>query len=524
VGRDVECQVCIGDLTVSREHARLLPGSEGWVVEDLQSGNGTFVNDERVRRQVLAGGDLVRVGECLFRFVADGRPERAWVNVATVLAESEADLIRTVSEVRRPALSPEPGESTEGELRRELDRTHRMLETLYAVADATSSLLEPGKLFNKILDYLFDTFQDADQGYVMLLDEQGQLVPGAVRRRREAGRLTGLTLAQAVVSRVLHEGKAVLAEVADETGEGKPCSTMGAPMTVRGKPVGILHIGARGGAKSFSQEDLDLLAGVAMLAGVAYHNAFMHQRLMRQQRLEQDLRFARQVQRSFLPSSLPEVQGFQFSRRYSPVFQVGGDFYDFISLPGERMGVLIGDVSGKGVSAALLMARLTSDIRAFAVSGQGPAEVMTRANDALISRVQDNMFATVLYLVLDPERGSLLLCNAGHIPPLLVRHGAEAVMEVDDATNLALGVLPDPAYDEVTLALGAGDSVLLCTDGVVEAKNIKDELYGFQRLHQALMAGPEGGDLLDGVLRDVQRFSRSTPQNDDITMVGIQRL
>jgi sigma-B regulation protein RsbU (phosphoserine phosphatase) len=244
---------------------------------------------------------------------------------------------------------------------------------------------------------------------------------------------------------------------------------------------------------------------------------------MRQQRLEQDLSFARQVQQSFLPSGPPDVPGFLFTCSYYPVFDVGGDFYDFIPLPGERMGVLIGDVSGKGVSAALLMARLASAIRYFAISEVSPARVLSRANTALLSTGQDNMFATVLYLVLDLPGRQMTVSNAGHIPPLLRRSRDGAVVQLDEATNLALGVLPDPLFDEHSFALDPFDSVLLCTDGVVEAKSSIQEEYGIARLHHALAVAPADA-LLDTVYKDIQHHTGSTAQYDDITMVAFTRL
>jgi serine phosphatase RsbU (regulator of sigma subunit) len=407
----------------------------------------------------------------------------------------------------------------EVELRADLVRAQRMLETIYAVTEATANVLEPKKLFNQILDYLFGIFPDADRGFIMLLDPANQLVPAAIRRRKGEGYSGGLVVSQSVVGKVLQEGKSVLSSGSKKSAGG---ARMCAPLAAGGKTLGILLIEGRAGAQSFSQEDLDLLSGVAMQAGVAILNAHLHQLLLRQQRLEQDMLFAKQVQRSFMPSEPPELPGYLFARRYNPVFDVGGDFYDFIPLPEQRIGILIGDVSGKGVSAALLMARLTSDMRYFSISEVSPARVLARANASLIGTAQDNMFATVLYMVLDAKSHRLTLSNAGHIPPLLRQGRNGTVAEVDEATNLALGVLPDAVFDEFTLDLAPQDCLVLCTDGVVEAKSPIQEEYGFQRLQRAIAATPPG-DALEGVLKDLVRHTGSTSQYDDITMVAFTR-
>lgn len=522
LGRGSNCTIYIGDLTVSRQHARVFLGAQGrYLVEDLGSGNGSFVNGARVDApQELQHNDLVRVGDVELRFAVED-VEPPLVEVATVVAQRPEELIHAVAEAARP-LPPPRDDLDATELRTDLVKAHRMLETVYAVANATSSMLEPDQLFSAVLDYMFNVFPDADRGFVMLLDEQDQLVPNAVLRRGEGRTTGGLHLAQNVVARVLRDGKAVLSD--DPLGRGKSASsTMCAPLASHGKTTGILHIEGQEDGAPFSKADLDLLTAVAMQTGVAYHYASMHQRLMRQQMLQRDLQFARQVQRSFMPPEPPVVPGFIFSRRYNPVYQVGGDFYDFIPLPDQRMGVIIGDVSGKGVSAALLMARLTSDMRYYAIAERSPSAVMQQANASLLRSAQDNMFATVLYVVLDLKRRCMTLCNAGHIPPLIHRAMGDRVQEVEQATNLALGVLPDPTFDEESVELMVGDSVLLSTDGVVEARSDQGEEYGFARLSEVLAAAsPE--QMLDAVLDDLRRHTGPTPQYDDITMVGFSRV
>jgi sigma-B regulation protein RsbU (phosphoserine phosphatase) len=525
LGRSPSCLIYIGDLTVSRQHARLLKTDRGFVVEDLGSGNGTFVNDSRVNQHLLRDSDEVRISDSVFRFEAEKPSEARWVNMVTVMASDEAGLIAVDSNPTMRLQDTLLGEG-EDDLRADLTKAHRMLGALYAVSDATSSMLEPTKLFNMILDYLFKVFQRAERGFIMQLDERKQLVPAAIRRRKGEERAEGLVVSQSLVSQVMHEGKSVLSTGGapqeapiDWRHTGAGVSKMGAPLVAGGETLGILHIEGRAGAAPFTQEDLDLMTGIARQAGVAALNASLHQRLMRQQYLEQDLRFAKRVQQSFLPAEPPDVPGVCFHRHYTPYYDVGGDFYDFIPLHDGKVGVLIGDVSGKGVSAALLMARLASDLRYFAISCDSPAEVLEQANAALIERVQDNMFATVLYLVLDPATGTATISNGGHLPPFVRLASDGTVLELDEGTNLALGVLPDTTFEQISIELKPGDTVLLCTDGVVEAKNALGDEFGFERLNRALSRAPTGAPL-DGILKDLMHYTGASAQYDDITAVA----
>ncbi len=534
LGRSPSCLIYIGDLTVSRQHARLVKTDRGFEVEDLGSGNGTFVNDRQVDQHLLLqDADEVRISDSVFRYQADEPTKARWVNMVTVMASDETGLVAVESNPALRLLETLHG-ADEEDLRADLAKSHRMLEALYAVSDATSSMLEPTSLFNTILDYLFKVFGSAERGFIMQLDERKQLVPVAIRRRQGEAQAEGLVVSQSLVSQVMHEGKSVLssggAPQREEAAASRKrpiewrrtssgVSKMGAPLVAGGETLGILHIEGRAGATPFTEEDLDLLTGIARQAGVAALNASLHQRLMRQQRLEQDLRFARRVQESFLPAEPPDLPGVRFHRHYTPYYDVGGDFYDFISLPDGKVGVLIGDVSGKGVSAALLMARLASDLRYLAITCDSPAEVLERANGRLVERVQDNMFATVLYLVLDPRRGTMVVSNGGHLPPFVRRAADRTVLELDEGTNLALGVLPDTTFEQVSVELEPGDTVLLCTDGVVEAKNALGDEFGFERLNRALSRAPAGAPL-DGILKDLMHYTGASAQYDDITAVA----
>ncbi|MCC6748431.1 MAG: SpoIIE family protein phosphatase [Deltaproteobacteria bacterium] len=521
LGRTAQCLVYLGDLSVSREHARIVKVPDGYQIEDLGSGNGTFVNGQRATRRMLADGDEVMVGNFLFRFEADAAPKKMLQNVLTVVPDDHGALIATMTEAKL-ALAP-PGLErlqTKSQMETELAQAYRMLEATYAVTSAIASILEPEKLFNTILESLFNVFPNAARGFILLLDERQQLVPAAILQRRATMATEGLTISQTVVAEVLGGGQSVLSQGAgaDRTGA---VSRICAPLVARGQTLGILHIEGKRGMPSFSNAELQLLTGIATQAGIAIANAQLHQQLMSQQRLEMDLRFARRVQESFLPFGPPEVPGYLFDRNYQPLYWVGGDFYDFITTSSDRVGVVIGDVTGKGVSAALLMARLTSDIRHYSTAEASPASVLGWLNENLLLTGQDDMFATVLYLVLDPATGVVTFCNAGHLRPLLRQVDGE-VIELEGPSNMAVGVLPDQDFQEQSLELLPGECILLCTDGVAEAKNSAQDEFGMHRTGRAFAASPPE-HAIASVLRELQRHAGTESQYDDITLVSILR-
>jgi sigma-B regulation protein RsbU (phosphoserine phosphatase) len=198
---------------------------------------------------------------------------------------------------------------------------------------------------------------------------------------------------------------------------------------------------------------------------------------------------------------------------------VGGDFYDFIKLDKGRTGIVIGDVSGKGVPAALFMAKLGSDMRTLAFTEPSPSAALMKLNDLLAARSRRGMFATLLYLELDTAEGTLTVCNAGHLPPI-VRKADGRLVRLTGSGGAPLGMLPGMRIGEETSAIAPGDIVVLYTDGIVEAMNGREELYGFKRFEDLLSQGPsDPGGLKDAIIGDVNRFTGLSPQHDDMTLV-----
>ena len=300
---------------------------------------------------------------------------------------------------------------------------------------------------------------------------------------------------------------------------------MAVPLVSQGEVVGLLNLGSRLSEQEYSTDDRRLLNDLATQAAPAVRVA----QLARQQqaearereRLEQELRVASVIQQTLLPQSVPDLPGWEVSRYYQPAREVGGDFYDFLDLPTGETALVVGDVTDKGVPAALVVATTRAILRAAAERLIGPGEVLQRANDLLYPDIPPKMFVTCLYAVLEPESGVLRYANAGHDLPY--RRTAAGLDELR-ATGMPLGLMPGMSYEEKEVTLLPGESVLLYSDGLVEAHNEEHEMFGFPRLRELMRTHPGGAALIDFLLGELAGFTGSGwEQEDDVTLVTLQR-
>ena len=292
------------------------------------------------------------------------------------------------------------------------------------------------------------------------------------------------------------------------------------------KHIGGLSYTASGGLSkeriNSRNVSITLATQVASALRVAQLVQAQQAQVSERERIEQELRTAQAIQHAFLPKEVPALPGWQLTPYYQPAREVGGDFYDFLSLSDGRLGLVIGDVTGKGVPAALVMATVHTMLRTAAQSTVSPGEVLAQVNALLAAEIPAGMFVTCFYALLDPARGQLHFANAGHDLPY--RRDRQRVTELR-ATGMPLGLMPDMRYEECRVDIAPGDSILFYSDGIVEAHNPDRELFGFPRL-QALLAEPvDGTPLVDFVLGALQRFTGAGwEQEDDVTLLALHRL
>jgi len=528
VGRGSMTDIVIIDATISRRHAMIAWSDNQYVVTDLQSGNGTRVNGVRIEEPTaLHDGDEVQFGSV--------QTELAWTEGKIVGTESKPSVMlkeddqKTGGHVvgridaRDPVASlvVKPGDMDA------LMAMSKRLQLIYDVGRVISSTLDEGELLELIMEKLFDVFPQAERGFIMLYDaEENQLLPEVARTR--SGEPTEIAVSRTLIREVIQKRQGVLcADAMDDERYSMGVSIANfqirsvivVPMIAEGKVMGIVHVDGSESSKPFEEDDMALLLGIASQAALSLANSRMHQKLLKQELLEQDLMLANRIQLKFLPQSPPEVPGYDFQDDYSAALEVGGDYYDFFELPNGEIGIALGDVSGKGVSAALYTAKLSSDVRFQSASRTEPAEIMNGINASLIADVEEGMFVTLVYLSLNPETGEVKYSNAGHLRPLLRKANGE-VLSLEGAADVPLGIDEETEFIQDSFQLEPGDTVVIFTDGVVEATDPDQEQFGDERVLEVLSASSgTPAAVKETILSAVKEFFRGAPPNDDLTLV-----
>jgi serine phosphatase RsbU (regulator of sigma subunit) len=301
------------------------------------------------------------------------------------------------------------------------------------------------------------------------------------------------------------------------------------PLVSQGELIGLLNLGPRLSQQEYSADDRKLLSDLATQTAPAVRVAQLvrqqQQEAQERERIEQELRVARLIQQTLLPKTLPELPGYDVAAYYQPAREVGGDFYDFLDLEDGRMGFVVGDVTDKGVPAALVMATTRTMLRAAAQRLDTPGEVLKRVNDVLVQEIPPNMFVTCLYAILERESGHLVYANAGHDLPYRRRAGRSEGAEELRARGMPLGLMPGMGYEEKEILLEKGESILFYSDGLVEAHDVHREMFGFPRLQGLVGTHRSGGSsLVSFLLSELRRFTgEDWEQEDDITLVTLER-
>jgi phosphoserine phosphatase RsbU/P len=307
-------------------------------------------------------------------------------------------------------------------------------------------------------------------------------------------------------------------------------SIMVAPLKSRGRVLGVLAVVNKKSSAAFNQDDLDLLLSLADQAASTVELVKLYEELAEKQRIEQELRVAHEFQKMLLPSECPRVEGFSIGAFSAPALEVGGDYYDFLFVDDEEryLGVVIADVSGKGIPGALIMSMVRASVRAEAKGKLSPKDVMTRVNERLYADTKENVFITVTYGILDTKRRTFRFVRAGHEPVVTIKRNSEQV-RLTMPDGIALGMVNNEMFqllEEVELQLEDGDLAMLYTDGVVEAMDERTNEYSQKRFFDfiAMHRDQSPQEMIESTLKDIELFTHGHPQHDDITMVAISVL
>lgn len=567
-GRHPHCQVVLENAAVSRYHAQILDAHGEYYVEDLRSRNGTFVNEDQIEgRRELKDKDVIRVCDFSFRFLMNAPPDSKLLKVGEVAVSTEGflqprpvihddpnrailktmsadeesspkdkDNVKVDEDDRSSIISTMDAGSSSSDLRLAV-KPEAKLKAILEIGKVLARTLDLEQVLDKTLDGLFRIFQQADEGFIMLRDEDKKklVVKATKTRNKDRDADDQVHVSMTIVRKVLETSEGILSANALEDSRFRASESLSslrirsmicAPLVSRELgPLGVIQITTNNVGAQFRTEDLDLLISVASQVSLTVENSFLYHQAIQQRDLERDLEFATQVQLGFLPNTRPKLPGFEFFDYYEPAQRVGGDYFDYITLPDGRVAIALADVAGKGVPAALLMARLYSSVRYHLLSQTDLAAAMTGLNAEISTSGLGHRFITCAICVIDPATNSLTLVNAGHLPPM--RRSADGIVEpvgVQDS-GMPLGIVPDQKFQATAFTLAPGESWLLYTDGVTEAMKSHKQIYGNKRLIEFIAACPRKiDDLVTGVVEDVEKFVEGKAQSDDICLVGFQRL
>jgi serine phosphatase RsbU (regulator of sigma subunit)/pSer/pThr/pTyr-binding forkhead associated (FHA) protein len=515
IGRQPDAAVYLESLAVSRQHARVSCEGGAWFVEDLGSSNGTFLNGARVNGRVpLTERDLLQIGPYVLSLRPDSEerpPEADQIIRAQVDVAPSNQTLYT----QNPAYK---------------------LQVVLEIAQHLGHTLEMGPLLGRLLEHLLRLFPQADRGMVLLCESERLVV--RAQRSRQAGEQADFPYSRTIVKRALEDGVGLLSEDV-RVDANLPLSATLVSLNLHsflcvpligweGRRLGVIQLDCLRQGQTFRREDLELLTTVGLQVSVVLQNAAFHAEQLREERFRQELRLAREIQQSYLPTDFRALEdGPELFARVLPAREVSGDLYDFFPLPDGRLAFFVGDVSGKGMPAALFMIAVRTLIRSLAPSSQGPADLLRRLNQALVADNPTALFVTLAHGVYDPRDGSVVTASGAHPLPLL-RRADGTVEEVPLRPGLMLGCAPlELVVTDTRLTLARGETLALYTDGFTEAFAPDGKtMFGLERLREVL-GGPRTPlplqECADEAAAAVRRFTGQAELQDDQTLLLLRR-
>ncbi|HYE13629.1 MAG TPA: SpoIIE family protein phosphatase [Pyrinomonadaceae bacterium] len=546
IGRSARNDLCVPDPFASRVHAEVRREGDQYLLQDLGSANGTYYNGSRLEGTVpLTHGGRIQIGET--EIVFNDRSADALNAATTFEEEGDADAplpeatiafdsahhttsglleaiegARTQTSGRYAAQAVVPQRATDhGDL---LALISKVGVTLLASATLDETLREVARL-------VFDAVP-AERCLIMLRDEQaGDLRVRAAEMRDRGTDVGEVRVSRTIVEEVVNQGRSVLTSDAQHDPRFKSStvtfqgirSVLAVPLGVGDRVFGMIYADSPLTESRFTEDHLKVLTTLGSVAAIRVENTRLLEEHLEQERFEREMQLAREIQQRFQPTAPPAVAGYELQGISFPSYQIGGDYYDFILCTDRRLVVALGDVSGKGTSAALLMSSLHAAVHAQVASCRPLTETISAVNRYLADNTPPNRFVTLFYAELDAVTGSLSFINAGHNPPLIAHSGGTT--EQLGAGGLPLGILPDFDYREGRTQLQPGDVLVAYSDGVTEQQNPSGEEFGTARLQEVIERNIDrsAAAIRDKIEAALSAFAQGTPAGDDITLLIVKR-
>jgi sigma-B regulation protein RsbU (phosphoserine phosphatase) len=511
LGRANDCTVPIKDRFLSRRHAEIVhEEQEGWVLRDCGSVNGTLLNGVRiVGSQPLHRGDRIALGDS--EVVFDASDDDTSQIIAVDTNEHATNLTIAVDVDERGS-----------------ERT----QILNALAVEFLADRPMAELFDFVLDRVVDLLKPTRAALALLAGEE--LTFENVKLRRLSNDVPSELRISKTLLREVVEGRKVVSFFDSGAGTEQRFrnaesiiaqrirSAVCAPLLVGDDVLGVLYLDFVGAAGAVTENDVRLVAQIARFAAVTLERTRLREEALAKAKYEEELRTAYVIQSRLLPAMLPTIDGYHFAGVNRPCKTVSGDYYDVVVRPDGRIYFVVADVSGKGITAALVMSSVATAFNIFTRSDPTPADLVREINATLAPKTSPAKFVTLFAGVLDPAHGVVDFTNAGHVPPLAI--GPDGV-QVLNTTDIVVGLFPAATYRNQSVALGPGDSLVLFTDGVTEAENAAEEQLGLDPVAELLrgMHGAGAARILETIDERVRAHTGDVPAGDDVTMLALTR-
>jgi sigma-B regulation protein RsbU (phosphoserine phosphatase) len=538
LGRSARNDLCIPDPFASRVHAEVRREGEEYFLQDLGSANGTLYNGGTVEGTVpLTAGGRIQIGET--EIVFDDGTYNSSMGATMITDNSSTSLPEaTIALASSDRTTSGLLEAIEGARSKpdvmEVARVGREGDLLALISKVGITLLSSSTLeqtLEQIVSLVFEAVP-ADRCLLMMRDVHNEEMRVAVARLRDrVGEVGEIRVSRNVMDEVVIKGKSVLTSDAQHDprfASGTVVlqgvrSVLAVPLGVSEKVFGIIYADSPIAEGRFTEDHLKVLTTLASVAAIRVENARLVEARFQQERLERELQLAMEIQQRFQPTAPPIVSGYEFQGISFPCYEIGGDYYDFIKRDDGRLVIALGDVSGKGTAAALLMSSLHASIHAQTGSHDTLVQTISAVNRYLAENIPSNRFVTLFYAELDPDSGALSFLNAGHNPPLIV-HAAGTVEQLASG-GLPLGIKADADYREGRTTLQPGDVLVIYSDGVTEAASPNGEEFGPTRLYEVVSRNVEASaaGIRDRIESALTKFSQGTQAADDITLVIVKR-
>lgn len=527
IGRSARSDICIPDAFASRLHAEVRQEGDAFWLHDLGSANGTRYNGVVVAAaQPIFNGGEIQIGETRIRFADDNASRRSISSTLIADTTDQLDPSKTIAltGVRNPT-----AEILDASLSSRSDLMG--LISKVGVALLSSSGLD--ETLDQVASLVFEAVP-AERVVIMLRDARtaGEMDIKVARMRGKDEPINEVRLSRAIMNEVMENGKSVLTSDAQQDPRFASQtivlqgirSVLAVPLSVDERHVfGLIYADSPTNEVTFASEHLDILTTLASVASIRVENASLLEERMNRERMERELELATEIQQRFQPSGPPIVEGYEFQGISFSCYEIGGDYYDFIERGDGKILVALGDVSGKGTAAALLMSSLHAAIHGQIAAKRSLDETVVSVNEYLAENTPANRFVTLFIAELDPANGELRFINAGHNPPLLAR--ADGSIEQLESGGLPLGIMAFSEYEAGIVSLGRGDVLVIYSDGVSEANNLAEDEFGMDRLSQVIRANiaRSASAIRDKVESALSEFTGTAAPNDDITLVIVKR-